>query len=149
MPQDRETGLRASRYGKKCARLIADAIGAQMLGNKSNECLWNNQQVLIKTGHHKTHSVGVLYHMTERIQAVLGTFEQADESYRVIRLPIERCAAIMNAKPTRSLGPSANRVGMIPRKIFEDEGQVVQIVRIGTAWQMTGEREVGSVLTLS
>jgi hypothetical protein len=130
MPQDRESGLRASRYGKKCARLIADAIGAQMIGNKSNECILNNQRVLIKTGHHKTSSVGVLYHMTDRIQAVLAAFEQADESYRVMRLPIKRCAAIMNAKPTRSLGPSAKRVGMIPRKVFEDEGQLVQIVQI-------------------
>ena len=101
-----------------------------MLGNKSNECLWNDQQVLIKTGHRKTRSVGVLYHMTERIKAVLGAFQQADESYRVMRLPIERCAAIMNAKPTRSRGPSAHRTGMIPRRIFEDEGQFVQTVRI-------------------
>ncbi len=130
MPQDRESGLEASRYGKKCARLIADAIGAQMLGNKSNECLWNNQKVLIKTGHRKTRSVGVLYHMTDRIQAVLGAFEQSDDSYRVMRLPIERCVAIMSAMPSRSLGPSAGRTGMIPRKIFEDEGQVVQTVRI-------------------
>jgi hypothetical protein len=106
-----------------------------MLGNKSNECLWNNQQVLIKTGHHRTRSVGVLYHMTDRIQAVLGAFEQADETYRVIRLPIERCATVMNAKPTRSLGPSANRVGMIPRKVFEAEGQLVQVVRLQKAFE--------------
>src|SRR6266849_11194293 len=119
MPQDRHSGLRASRFGKECARRIAIAIGAQMLGNKSNECLWNNQRVLIKSGHRKTRSVGVLYHMTKRIKAVLGAFQQTDESYRVMRLPIERCVPVIKAKPTRSRGPSAGRTGMIPRKLFE------------------------------
>jgi hypothetical protein len=92
MPQDRESGLRASRYGK------AGAMGAQMLGNKSNECVWNNQQVLIKSGHRNTRSVGVLYHI--------------------------------RSTPTRSHGSSAGRAGMIPRKMFEEEGQLVGIVYI-------------------
>jgi hypothetical protein len=133
MPQDREGGLRAARYGKENARRIATAIGAKMLGTKSNECLWNNQRVLIKSGHRKTGSIGVVYDMAERIEAVLGAFQDADESYRVIRLPIERCMAIMEANPTRSHGPSAGRVGMIPRRVFEDEGQLIATVRIDEA----------------
>jgi hypothetical protein len=100
MPQDRQSGLKASRFGKECARRIASAIGATMLGAKSNECIWNGQRTLIKTAHQRTTSVGVLYHMIERVDAVLGAFQDADESYRVMRLPIERCSAIMNSKPT-------------------------------------------------
>jgi hypothetical protein len=101
-----------------------------MLGKKSNECVWNGQRVLIKSAHYETTSVGVLYHMTERIDAVLGAFQDEDESYRVMQLPIARCAVIMKARPTRSRGGSSGRVGMIPRKVFEDEGQLVGIVRI-------------------
>jgi hypothetical protein len=130
MPQDRQSGLRASRYGKECALRIAVAIGAKMLGRRSNECVWNGQRAVIKSAHHRTTSVGVLYHMTARVDAVLGAFQDEDESYRVIRLPIERCISIMKARPTQSRGPSAGRTGKIPRKVFEDEGQLVQIVRI-------------------
>ena len=130
MPQDRESGLKASRWGKNCARRIAAVIGAKMLGTKSNECAWSGERAIIKCAHSRTSSVGVLYHMTDRIDGVLGAFQEESGSYRVVRLPIERCKAIMDAKPTRSRGPSAGRVGLIPRKIFEDEGKLIAVVRI-------------------
>jgi hypothetical protein len=128
MAHDRQSGLEASRYGHRCARAISKAIGAEMVGKKSNECIWKGQQVVIKTARSQTTSVGVLYNMVDRIKAVLGAFEQDDGSYRVMELPIERCAAIM--RPTRSQGRSAGRVGMIDRKVFEDEGRLVGIVEI-------------------
>lgn len=128
MAQDRDSGLEASRYGHVCARLIAKAIGAEMMSEKSNECLWNGRRVVIKTAHNRTTSVGVLYEMVDRIKAVIGAFEGNDGSYRVMQLPIERCAAVM--RPTRSRGASAGRVGMIDRKLFEDEGQLVAIVQV-------------------
>jgi hypothetical protein len=130
MPQDRQSGLRASRYGKECAPRIAAVIGAKMLGTKSNECVWKGQRAVIKSAHQKTTSVGVLYHMTARIDAVLGAFQDENKSYRVMRLPIERCVPIMRARPTQSRGPSAGRTGKIPRKVFEDEGQLIGVVRI-------------------
>ena len=48
MPQDRQSGVEASRYGHICTRLIAKAIEAEMVGKKSNECIWNGQPVVIK-----------------------------------------------------------------------------------------------------
>jgi hypothetical protein len=101
-----------------------------MLGAKSNECVWNGERALIKSAHLNTNSVGVLYHMVPRINAVLGAFQDENESYRVIRLPIGRCSAIMKARPTRSRGASAGRVGLIPRKTFEDQGQLIGVVQI-------------------
>jgi|SRR5271165_1762403 len=130
MPQDRQSGLRASRYGKECARRIAAAIGAQMVGRKSNECTWNGQRAVIHCAHHNTSSIGVLYHMTPRLDAVLGAFQDESGAYRVMRLPIERCIPVMKAKPTQSRGASAGRVGKIPRKILEGEGQLVAVVQI-------------------
>ena len=101
-----------------------------MRGTRSNECVWNGENVVIKTAHLRTTSVGVLYHMVARIDAVLGAFQDENESYRVIRLPIQRCAAIMKAKPTQSRGPSAGRVGKIPRRTFEGEGRLIGVVQI-------------------
>ena len=130
MPQDKLSGLQASRYGKACARQIAEAIGAQMLGPKSNEAIWNGQRVVIHTAHRKTSSVGVLYHMIPRLEAVLGAFQDENGAYRIFRLPIERCVSAMEAHPTHSRGPSAGRVGMISRRLFEREGQFIGTVQI-------------------
>ena len=128
MTQDQQSGLEASRYGHRCARLIAKAIGAEMVGNKSNECVWNGQPLVVKTAHSQTTSVGVLYHMMDRIKGVLGAFEQDDGAYRVMLLPIERCAVVM--RPTGSKGASRDRVGIIDRNVFESEGRLVGIVKV-------------------
>jgi hypothetical protein len=97
-----------------------------MVGKRSNECTWNGRRALIKSAHANTKSIGVLYHMVDRIEVVLGAFEEAGGSYRVLQLPIARCVATM--RPTRSRGPSSGRVGIIPRKMFEDEGELVAIL---------------------
>ncbi len=130
MPQDKLSGLRASRYGKACARQIAEAIGAQMLGPKSNEAIWDGQRVVIHTAHRKTNSVGVLYHMIPRLDAVLGAFQDESGAYRILRLPIEGCVPAMEARPTHSRGPSAGLVGLISRRLFEREGQLIKTVQI-------------------
>jgi hypothetical protein len=101
-----------------------------MIGTKSNECVWNGERVLIKCAHTNTRSIGVLYHMIKRIDSVFGALQDENKSFRVMRLPIARCAVIMKAKPTRSRGASSGRQGMIPRKIFEDEGRLIEIVQI-------------------
>ncbi len=36
-------------------------------------------------------------------------------------------------QPTRTQGPSRGRVGMISRKVFEDEGQFVASVKIDSS----------------
>jgi len=131
MTQDRQSGLEASRYGRRYARLIAKVIGAEMVGTKSNECMWNGRRAVIKTARSHTRSVGVLYHMVDRIKAVLGAFEQVDGSYRVMELPIETCASSM--RPSRSKGASRGTVGIVDRKLFEDDGRLVGIVKIDKA----------------
>ena len=100
------------------------------MGGKSNECVWQQQRVVIKSGHRNTRSIGVLYHMAPRLDAVLGAFEDEHGSYRVLHLPIERCLPLMKSRPTRSQGPSAGRVGMVRRSVFESEGNLVAIVKI-------------------
>jgi hypothetical protein len=128
MPQDRESGAEASRYGHDCARQIANAIGAKMRNDKVTSACGTTSESLSKLPIAKTSSVGVLYHMIDRLDAVLGAFEERDGEYRVMQLPIARCAAVM--EPTRSTGASAGRVGMVSRKLFEDEGRLVGVVRV-------------------
>jgi hypothetical protein len=128
MPQDRSSGAEGDRYGREFGKRIAAALGAKPLTTGSNECLLNGDRIVIKCAHEGTKSVGVSYKMRERIKAVLGAFEEANGSYRVLRLPVERCASV--STPTRSRGASSGKVGIIQRSVFETEGTLVKIVRL-------------------
>lgn len=130
MPQDRKTGAEASQYGHDCGERIATALGSRLLGGASNECVLNGERVVIKCARAATTKVGISYHMVETLDAVLGAFETDDGSYRVLRLPAQRCAPLMDSAPTASRGPSAGKVGMVKRAVFEQEGTLVAVVRI-------------------
>jgi len=130
MPQDRESGAEASRYGHECGERIAAALGTRLLGGASNECLLSGERVVINCAHNATPEVGVSYRMVNTLDAVLGAFEDANGSYRVLRLPAQRCADLMAADPTASHGPSAGKVGLVRRAVFEQEGTLVAVVRI-------------------
>jgi hypothetical protein len=65
-----------------------------------------------------------------RLDAVLGAFEDTDGSYRVLRLPSQRRASIMDAEPAASHGPSAGKEDIVNRAVFEQEGTLVAVVRI-------------------
>lgn len=118
-----------NRYGLEWGERIAVALGAEKLGQGSNECVLNGERVVIKCRHRgPVQSVGVTYLMLKRLAAVLGAFEQADGSYRIIRLSAERFASAM--RPTRSRGPSSGRVGMVKREIFEGHGVMFATLRL-------------------
>lgn len=130
MPQDRDTGAEASRYGHDCGERLAAALGTQLLSATSNECMLNGERVVIKCARATTTKVGISYQMVQTLDAVLGAFEDATGSYRVLRLPAKRCANLMDAEPTASHGPSSGKVGMVRRAVFEQEGTLVAVVRI-------------------
>lgn len=121
MPQDRESGARASQYGRDCGKKIMDAIGAKSAKRGSNECDLNGELLSVHCARKTTASVGVTYKALDRISAVLGAFEQDDGSYLVWRLTAEQYKALMKA--TRSTGPSHGRVGMVKRVDFERLGR--------------------------
>jgi hypothetical protein len=130
MPQDKESGAEASRYGHECGERIAGALGTRLLSGASNECQFNGERVVIKCARRDTTKVGVSYNMLPKLDAVLGAFEDADGSYRVMRLPAQRCAPLMKSEPTHSRGPSAGKVGMVNRAVFEHEGTLVAVLHI-------------------
>ena len=129
MSQNRETGAEANRYGREFGEKIAAALGAQKVRKGSNECLLNGERVVIKCRQRgPVQSVGVTYLMLERLAGVLGAFEEADGCYSIVRLPAERFRAAMT--PTRSRGPSAGRVGVVKRRVFEAHGKRITTLRL-------------------
>ena len=128
MPQDRESGARASQYGRECGQKIMYALGAKSVKPGSNECFLENEILTIHCARLNTDRVGVTYKALDRISAVLGAFEQEDGSYIVWRMSkAEYEKRMIN---TRSQGPSKNRVGMVKRVDFERFGSRFALVRI-------------------
>ena len=120
MSQNSLSGAQASRWGLRCARVLAAQLGASNPQGNSNECELNGQRVVIKCAHLNTDSVGVSYLMLERLDAVIGAFEVENGEYEIWRLSPDIYRKEM--KGTRSQGPSAGKVGIIKKRIFQEYG---------------------------
>jgi hypothetical protein len=120
MPQDRESGARASEYGRGCGRRIMDALGAQSVKPGSNECSLRGELLSVHCARKSTDRIGVTYKALERIAAVVGAFEQEDGSYLVWRMPKAQYEELMTG--TRSRGSAKGKVGMVKRIEFERRG---------------------------
>ncbi len=128
MPQDRESGARASQYGRDCGKRIMGEIGAKAVKPGSNECSLGGELLSVHCARKNTDRVGVTYKALERVSAVLGAFEQEDGSYIVWRMPGNRYKELMTG--TKSLGPSKGRVGMVKRIDFERNGDRFAVVKV-------------------
>jgi hypothetical protein len=128
MPQDRESGAKASQYGRDCGKKIMEAIGAKRVKAGSNECSLGSELLSVHCARKHTDRVGVTYKALERIAAVLGAFEQEDGSYIIWRLSKHQFEERMIG--TRSLGPSKGRVGMVKRIEFERYGVRVATISV-------------------
>jgi hypothetical protein len=119
MPQDRESGTRASEFGRSCGKRIMDAIGAQSVKPGSNECSLHGELLSVHCARKNTDRIGVTYKALERLAAVLAAFEREDGSYAVWRMPKAQYEELMT--DTRSRG-SKGKVGMVKRVEFERRG---------------------------
>jgi hypothetical protein len=113
MPQDRESGARASAWGRATAKLISRKLGATMPTGSSNECTLNGDRVVIKCAAVANDQVGVTYKMLPRLRYVLGAFQRDDGQFDIYALEAKAFAA--NERETRSRGRSAGRVGKVRR----------------------------------
>jgi hypothetical protein len=104
MRQDRESGAEASQFGHECGERIAIALGTRLRSGASNQCDVNGEAVVIKCARKDTTKVGVSYNMLAKLDAVLGAFEDQNGSYRVLRLPTQRCAKLMQQATTPAWG---------------------------------------------
>lgn len=128
MPQNRESGARANKWGRETARLIAKKIEATSISSNSNEFEWDNMRVTIRCAHFRVTSVGVTYLMLERVNLIIGAFEDQHGTYLLYRLRPEQYKE--NMRETRSKGPASGRVGIVGKSVFENDGIFLQKVRI-------------------
>lgn len=129
MPQNRESGARAVEYGLKTAQKIAQKLGGRKIGNaRSNEYEIEDRRALIKCARATTKSVGVPYQMLDRVTTILGSFETEDGTYDIYEMRPDTYREHM--RPTRSIGPSAGRVGIVRRSAFVDRGKFLMNIHI-------------------
>jgi hypothetical protein len=126
MPQDRNTGAAGNTFGHETAPKIAAALGATMIGEKSNEAILNGVPVVIHCAGKKTAIVGVLYDHLERVDLVLGAFQHKDGSFDVYSLPSGVYSEHTRDSPTS--GREA-RVGLVTKRVFVEFGKRIKVVR--------------------
>ena len=121
MPQTPASGAAGNAFGRTMAPKVAAAIGARMVGNGSNEALWNGKRIVIKSARANTSSIGVTYRMLDYIDSVVAAFEREDSSFDLFEVSANAYKKLMT--PTRSLGASAGRVGIVRRQSIEETGK--------------------------
>ena len=126
MPQDRESGSRAAKWGLETGAAIAQAIGARKIRNGSNECWLDGRRVVIKCAHERTAYVGVLSEMLDRIDAVVGAFERPDGAFDLRSMPRSDYRRFMRRSQSRSHAP--HRGQQVRRADFETHGTYMQTV---------------------
>lgn len=121
MPQDRESGAAGAKFGREAAKIIAKKLSATKEGRSdSNEYLLKGKHIVIKCAHRRTPSVGISYHMLERMDSILGAFETDSGTYELYELSPAQFKKYM--EPTRSQGPSKGKVGIVKKAIFYEKG---------------------------
>jgi hypothetical protein len=120
MSQTRATGAAAAGWGLTTGHTLAVRLGARSLSAYSNECIWDGRRVVIKCAAVATDNVGVTFKMLDRLDSVIGAFQRDDGSFDLWSITAETFKNHM--RHTRSRGPSAGRVGILGRQIFEQHG---------------------------
>lgn len=129
MPQDAESGEKATQWGLEYGKKIIEKLGGKPARSSgSNEFFLNGERLAIHCAHEDTDSVGVTYKMLDRVVAVFGAFEQPNGEFMILRLSQPQYKSYMEG--TRSLGPSRGRVGVVKRREFERDGTLVGRVRV-------------------
>lgn len=121
MTQDQVSGRAGNHFGRENAKRLAEAIGATLTKPGSNEARWDGKLVVLKSAAASTLSIGVTYLMLNRVDEIVAAFEREDGAFELYALSSAAFRSAM--KPTRSKGPSAGRVGMVRRAIFEQDGR--------------------------
>lgn len=128
MPQDQQSGAQGDAAGRSRGAKIANLLGATMTRPGSNEATLNGNRVVIKSGKRGTNSVGVSFKMLPSLHSVVAAFGRRDGAYDLFSLPASIYQQRMTM--TQSKGPSRGKVGIVPKSIFEAEGQKVATVAL-------------------
>jgi hypothetical protein len=76
MPQDRESGDRARRWGYENARNVAAHLGATLINpGRSNEATWNHRRILIKSARYGVPEIGATLATLGRVEAIIAALQ--------------------------------------------------------------------------
>lgn len=128
MPQYQTSGAAGNQFGRVNAKKLAAALGAILTRPGTNEARWEGRLVALKSAAQNTTSIGVTYLMLNRVDEVVAAFEQPDGTFAIFALSSAAFRSAM--RPTRSKGPSAGRVGIVRRSVFEESGRQVAVTRL-------------------
>ncbi len=110
MPQDRESGDRARRWGHFMARRVAEEIGATLIKpGRSNEALWRDRKVLIKSANYGVPQIGATPATIDRVEAIITALQDSDNDFTLYEISSSWFISKMN--PSRS--PRASHVMMV------------------------------------
>ena len=128
MSQDRESGVRADKYGRETAKKIAEIISATSISKTSNEFLHKNRKITIRCARNKTNDIGVSYKMLDRIDAVIAALEQGNEEYKLYEISPQSFK--QNMRETKSKGASAGKVGLVRKIVFMNKGTLISTIKL-------------------
>ncbi|WP_125559354.1 hypothetical protein [Pseudoalteromonas rubra] len=121
MTQNQLSGAAANDWGRQTARIIAEKLGTSIFSKMSNECAYKDSRVVIKCAKVDTNSVGVTYKMLERLDFVIGAFQQESGEFELYQLPVSIIERHMRG--TASKGAAKGKVGIVRQTVFEDQGK--------------------------
>ncbi len=129
MPQDRESGAKASRFGhRNGTAMIAQLRGTNRKAG-SNEFDLQGERVSVHSAHYRrgrVQSVGVTRLCLKTVKSVLGAFQDKNGSFQILKLPVDHFKKF--SRPTASRGPSSGRVVIVKRSVFEEHGKLVTVI---------------------
>ena len=110
MPQDRDSGDRARKWGYNMAQEVANHLGATLTNlGRSNEAIWNNRRILIKSAHYGVPEIGATVATLGRVDAIIAALQDKDKAYTLYEVTPAWFRSKMN--PSRS--PKASHVMMV------------------------------------
>jgi HD superfamily phosphodiesterase len=87
MPQDRESGNKARRWGYENARNVAAHLGATLINpGRSNEAMWNHRRILIKSAHYGDPEIGATPATLDRVDAIVAALQDRDNAYSLYEI---------------------------------------------------------------
>jgi hypothetical protein len=124
MPQSRETGAAANRYGKETAIRIAKRLKTKKLSNISNEVERDGKRAVIKCAHYGNIYIGVTTKMLERLDQIIAALENEFGKYELYVLPPK------TFKKNMRIG-FHKHIGLVHRKVFQEQGTFLTTLDLG------------------
>lgn len=121
MPQDRDSGDKARKWGFHMGEKVASFLGASLINpGLSNEAMWENRKILIKSAHYGVPEIGATSATLDRIDAIMAALEDQDKSYTIYE--VVPAWFRQNMRPSRS--PRASHVMMVKCSRVREDGKM-------------------------